>query len=116
MLQSENRPRGLNLLDAIIQHGEGDDPDGLPALINLTTTSMGGTPKSGIDEKLWLQEFMSIRRSVLLNPYNQDTRQEWSESVGRVDTLIELHNSGNFLLAPPLTINPWGDSYTIPVQ
>ena len=104
----------LNLYDAIIQHGDGDDPDGLPVMINLTISIVGGTPKDGIDEEVWLQEFMSIRRSVLLNPYNQETQEEWSESVGRVDTLIELYESGNFLLTPPIVIDTWGDIFTIP--
>ncbi len=106
----------LNLFDAIIQHGEGDDPDGLLAIIERTSTSVGGTPKNGVDEKVWLQEFMSIRRSVLLNPDNPDTKDEWSESVGRVDTLMELYGNGNFLLTPPVVIDPWGDTFTIPVQ
>ena len=61
------------------------------------------------DEEVWLQEFMSIRRSVLLNPDNQETQEEWSQSVGRIDTLIELYQSGNVLLTPPIVIDTWGD-------
>jgi len=42
------------LYDSIIQHGDGDDPDGLPALLKRTEKAAGGTPKKGIDEKKWL--------------------------------------------------------------
>ena len=106
----------LNLYDSAIQHGDGNDPDGLPAMINRTTSKVGGTPKNGIDEKIWLQEFMNIRRSVLLNPYNHETQEEWSQSVGRVDTLIELYESSNFFLTPPILIDTWGDMFTIPTK
>ncbi len=103
----------LNLYDAAIQHGDGDDPDGLSAMISRTTASVGGTPATGISEEVWLVEFMSVRRSVLLHPDNQVTQQVWSESVGRVDTMIELYQSGNLLLTPPIEINPWGTAFTI---
>lgn len=106
----------LNLYDAVIQHGDGNDLDGLPVMINRTTSKVGGTPKNGIDEEVWLQEFMSIRRSVLLNPDNQETQEEWSQSVGRIDTLIELYESGNVPLTPPIVIDTWGDIFTIPVK
>ncbi len=104
----------LNLYDAIIQHGEGDDPDGLPAMIERTTAEVGGTPADGADEKTWLLAFMTIRRSVLLDPFNHATQKEWSESVGRVDALIDLYEQAKFSLAPPLVIAPWGDAHTLP--
>lgn len=103
----------MNLYDAIIQHGEGDDPDGLPAMIERATQNVGGSPNDGIDESLWLEEFMSIRRSVLLNPDNEETQAEWSESVGRVDALKSLYDGGNLDLSPPVVVNPWGDEFTL---
>lgn len=106
----------LNLYDTCIQHGDGDDPDGLPAIISQTTTRVGGTPKTGIDEQVWLREFMNIRRSVLLNPSNEETQEEWAESVGRADTLIAIFESGNVMLTPPIVINPWGTAFTIPAE
>jgi chitosanase len=73
---------------------------------------------TGIDEGVWLQEFMAVRRSVLLNPDNTDTQEEWSESVGRVDTLIDLYRSGNLQLTTPVRINPWGNEtdHIIPAE
>jgi chitosanase len=104
----------LNLYDACIQHGDGDDPDGLPAIIERTTAQAGGSPAEGIDEDDWLEAFMDIRRSVLLDPYDPDTAEEWAESVGRVDALIEIFQSGNVMLEPPIVINPWGTEFTLP--
>ena len=52
----------LNLYDAIIQHGEGDDFDGLPNMIKQTTSKVGGTIKDGIDEKVWLNLLYFPRR------------------------------------------------------
>ena len=104
----------LNLYDACIQHGDGEDPDGLPAIISRTTAQVGGAPADGEDENEWLEVFMSIRRSVLLNPANPDTREEWAESVGRVDALVAIFESGNVALTPPIVINPWGTTFTLP--
>jgi len=104
----------LNLYDACIQHGDGEDPDGLPAIINRATAQVGGAPADDIDEGEWLQAFMNIRRSVLLNPANPETREEWAASVGRVDALITIFNSGNVNLTPPIVINPWGTTFTLP--
>jgi len=104
----------LNIYDACIQHGDGDDPDGLPAIISRTTEEVGGTPDDGVDESDWLQAFMDIRRSVLLDPSDQESQEAWSESVGRVDTLVEIFESGNLTLTPPIDINPYGTEYTIP--
>jgi chitosanase len=72
------------LYDSIIQHGDGDDPDGLPALLKRTEKAVGGTPKRGIDEKKWLESFLKIRRQDLENPHAKDTQKVWRESVDRV--------------------------------
>ncbi len=106
----------LNLYDTCIQHGDGDDADGLPAIISRTTARVGGTPKTGSDEQIWLCSFMDIRRSVLLHPSNEETQEEWAESVGRVDTLLAIFESGNVMLTPPIVINPWGITFTIPIE
>lgn len=104
----------LTLFDTCIQHGDGEDPDGLPAIIDRTTTQMSGTPAEGVDESDWLRAFMDIRRAVLLNPSDPDTREAWAESVGRVDALIAILESGNVMMVPPITINPYGTEFTLP--
>ncbi len=104
----------LNLYDTCIQHGDGDDPDGLPAIISRSTAHVEGTPADGVDEREWLRAFMNIRRSVLLNATDPDTREEWAESVGRADALIAIFQSGNMNLVPPITIAPYDTSFTLP--
>lgn len=105
----------LCLYDCCIQHGDGDDPDGLYAIIDRTTQAMGGSPNDGKNELDWIIKFNTIRKSVLLNPNNTDTQQEWSESIGRVDVLLKLiqvdKNYG--FNQPTFQINPFGTNHTL---
>lgn len=103
----------LAIYDAIIQHGEGDDPDGLPALINRTNSKCGGNPKQGIKEWKWLETFLDVRKNCLKNPYNKDTQEEWQESVDRVKALDKLRKQGNFLLDKTIEIEVYGDTFSI---
>lgn len=99
--------------DTIIQHGDGEDPDGLPALIATTKKKMGGTPKTGVDEKKWIAAFLDVRRADLAHAHDPDTRDEWAQSVGRVDAFKQLIRSGNFDLNSPLVIVWEGGRYAI---
>src|SRR4030095_14728228 len=81
------------LYDTIIQHGDGEDPDGLPALIARTEKEVGGSPKTGVDEQLWLSTFLKLRRSTLANASDPATREAWAESVSRVDVLVSIQES-----------------------
>jgi len=105
----------LNLYDAIIQQGGGDDPDGLQAMIDKTTMNVGGTMKDGIDEKIWLLEFMRVRKETLEHPNNKVTQEGWSESVGRGDTLLELYNNDKFYLELPIEIDTWGTIHVLDI-
>ena len=102
------------LYDTIIQHGEGDDPDGLPALLKRTENQAGGTPKKGIDEKQWLKTFLKVRRADLLDPYNKDTKEEWSQSVDRCDAFSEILNNGNLDLRGPIHVKTPNHDAIIP--
>jgi chitosanase len=107
-------PLGLLFLyDTIIQHGEGDDPDGLPALIQRTTERAGGTPKSGIKEEDWLDLFLKERRETLAHAQDEASREAWAESIGRCDALGRLAREGNYDLHGPITLEPFGTSFTI---
>jgi chitosanase len=90
--------------DAMIQHGGGDDPDGLPAIIDRTNKKAGGNPGSGVDEKIWLSTFLQIRRDDLLNPADTATGDAWAQSVSRVDVFQYLAAQGNYYLSGPVTI------------
>jgi chitosanase len=104
----------LNLYDACIQHGDGEDPDGLKAMITKTSKAVNGTPSSGIKEEIWLSKFMDIRRATLLNPSNKDTQQVWAESVGRVDALKKLFQTQQYNLKKPVKLEVWGNTHSLP--
>ncbi len=102
------------LYEAVIQHGMGTDPDGVPAIVSRATTDAGGIPLQGVDEKVWLLSFLKMRREDLLNSYDPATRAAWQESVGRADTMIDIFNSNNFQFTGPITVSPYGDTFTVP--
>ena len=102
------------LYHTIIQHGHGDDPDGLPALIKKTNSNVGGTVKSGVDEKKWLREFLKVRRNDLQHPHNKETEKEWKESVDRVDAMVKILDQNNMDLHPPIHIKTPNHVATIP--
>ena len=102
------------LYDAIIQHGEGEDPDGLPALIERTVDRAGGSPATGVDEAEWLYDFLDVRRETLENAFDPETREAWAASVYRVDIFIEIADSGNFDLEGPILIDTPDHQATIP--
>ena len=91
--------------DTIIQHGNGEDPDGLPALLNRTQAETHGTPQNGIDERVWLKAFLKIRRADLANAYDVATRDAWAQSVSRVDVFSQIADSENYELRGPIVIN-----------
>ena len=93
------------LYDAIIQHGEGDDPDGLPALLARTAKSVSGTPATGVDEKKWLDAFFTVRRADLAHASDASTRAAWAESVSRVDAVRAIATTGNYDLHGPIVVH-----------
>jgi chitosanase len=97
-----------------IQHGTGDDPDGLPSLISETNGSVGGTPGSGVDEREWLETFLWIRRSHLEWADDPATRDAWQESVGRVDVWLDLLSRDLVYLDQPFSIWVYGSEHYIP--
>ena len=102
------------LYDAIIQHGEGDDPDGFPALLARTTQKVGRTPADGADEKEWLRTFLSVRKADLAHAYDEETREVWAESTGRCDVFSALIEAGNWNLDGPIKVNTAGYEGVIP--
>ena len=93
------------LYDAAIQHGIGDDPDGLPAMIRRAG------PVD--DESEWLDAFFAVRLATLQDPADAATAAEWRESTDRVRCLQSLADSGNEDLGPPLQCTVYGDEFTI---
>ncbi|MDD2785732.1 MAG: chitosanase [Patescibacteria group bacterium] len=92
------------IYDTIIQHGGGDGPDSLSAIVVRTNQAAGGNPKSGIDEKSWLNNFLATRREDLINPSDSSTKDVWATSAGRVDVLQSIAGAGNYDLNGPIAI------------
>jgi chitosanase len=83
--------------DAIIQHGEGDDADGLPALLAKTAKR--------VNEKRWLDAFLTVRRADLAHASDASTRAAWAESVSRVDAVRAVAKGGNYDLHGPIVVH-----------
>lgn len=93
------------LYDTIIQHGGGNDPDGLPAIIERTNSVMGGSPVNGLDEKVWLNEFLQTRIADLTDPYNSASKEIWALSVTRCVVFLQIASEGNYNLNAPILID-----------
>ena len=94
--------------DTVWMHGDGDDPDGAPALIAKASAQVS----AATDEAGWLKAFLAVRRADLLNPADKTTQAEWSMAVGRVDEFSDLLAAKNFALAGPITV---GHGYDVTV-
>jgi chitosanase len=99
--------------DATVQHGNGDDPDSVGALIERASQRAGGSPADGVAEQKWLADFLAVRTDDLNNPYNVATGESWAQSVGRVEALQSLLAADNDDLQPPLSINPYGTPHVL---
>lgn len=103
----------LALYEAGIQHGYGTDYDSIHKIAERATAAASGSPGSGIDEKKWLQAFLSERRKDLLNPANKATATGWAASVSRVDAIQSIYDKGNFNLDKAISITVYGDTFQI---
>jgi chitosanase len=103
------------LYDAIVQHGDGDDDDSLGALLERTVEDMGGSisgkdkdgntcDKINNPEIEFLDAFLVQRKKCLQNPANKDTKEEWNESVDRVNALKNLLDTENLNLTGTIHI------------
>lgn len=94
------------LYDAITQHGDGEDPDGLPAMLDRTPEDE--------DETAWLTGFLAVRRATLEHAFDPETREEWAGSVDRVDAVQAILDDGNLELAGPIEIHTINHDAVIP--
>ena len=95
-------PIGLAIFyDTLLQHGAGTDPDSLSSILKRTLEESGDVESTS--EAEFLRAFLAVRRSVLENATNHETRQVWQESVRRVDALGDLLEQ-NPDLAPPIQV------------
>jgi chitosanase len=90
--------------ETLLMHGDGDDPDGLPALLEATRKAAGGTPVTGVDEATWFAAFLRVRRADLEHAHDPATRKAWAEAVGRVDVFRAIAEKGNWDLHGPIVV------------
>jgi chitosanase len=90
--------------DASIQHGDGPDPDGVPAMLRRAAARAGGTPRSGVGEKRFVRAFLAVRRATLAHAHDPSTREAWAKSVGRVDAWKYLVRTGQWRLRSPIRV------------
>jgi chitosanase len=102
----------LIILDTIIQHGDGDDPDGLLAII-AETNKAAGRVNQKLSEPHWLGKFLEIRKRHLSHAADPATRAAWKESTGRVDALRSILDKQNYGLDVPLTWQVYGDHFKL---
>ena len=87
--------------DTWLQHGGNGDPDSLPAILKRTIKKTGGV--GAVNETEFLRAFLAIRKEVLRDPADRETRQAWRASASRVDALAHLLDS-NPGLVPPIKV------------
>ena len=90
--------------DADIQHGDGPDPDGVPAMLRRAAKRAGGTPRTGTPERRFLKAFLTVRSATLAHAHDPSTREAWAASVGRVDAWRYLVRTGQWRLKSPVTV------------
>jgi chitosanase len=101
------------LFDTAVQHGMGDDPDGLPALADRASRMAGGRPADGTPERRWFAAFLDVRADALRHAHDPDTRAVWAESLDRVEALRRLVDADRHRLKPPVPISVFGDEYEL---
>jgi chitosanase len=87
--------------DTWLQHGASSDPDSLPSMLKRSIAETGGI--DAISEPDFLRAFLAIRKSVLHEPHNRETREVWRASARRVDALLNLLDR-NPDLDPPVEV------------
>ncbi len=90
--------------DACINLGE----DGLEDLSHRTNRALGGTPKSGIDERAWLAKFLDLRLADKLSGDRTERR-----SADRVRVYQRLLAQDNVQLKLPIRVTCYGDRFLL---
>jgi Glycosyl hydrolase family 46 len=109
-------PLGIAILyDTILQHGDGTGPDSFGKVL-ARTEAAAGTPKSGLDERTWLEAFLDARVAMLVAPGDEAHARFWPYTLGRVDALRQLLTDRRDSLLSPLTVKPYATTHVIDVR
>jgi chitosanase len=93
------------IYDAEIQHGGGDDPDGVPAMLRRAARRAHGTPRRGVRESRFLRAFLKVRRATLAHAHDPSTREAWAQTVHRVDAWSYLVRTRQWRLSSPVRVH-----------
>jgi chitosanase len=97
-------PVGISIFyDTWLQHGASTDADSLRSILDRTIAETGG--RSQRSESEFLGAFLDIRKSVLHDPVNRETRSVWRQSARRVDALRNLLERNPSLVPPVEVVN-----------
>jgi chitosanase len=100
------RPLSLAAIyDAEIQHGDGPDPDGVPAMLKRAAKRAHGTPKTKVGEGKFLRAFIHVRRATLAHAHDPSTRAAWAQTVHRADAWSYLLKTGQWQLSSPIRVH-----------
>ncbi|GAC1324099.1 MAG: chitosanase [Thermoleophilaceae bacterium] len=99
--------------DAMVQHGDGDDPDGVPALVRRATRRAGGTPRTGVGEGRYLLAFLRVRRDDLAHAHDPASRRGFASSISRISVWRYLVATRQWRLAAPLRVRTSDYSLTL---
>lgn len=110
-----HRPLSLAAIyDAEIQHGDGGDPDGVPAMLKRAAKRAHGSPRSkGVPEPRFLRAFIHVRRATLAHAHNASTRAAWAAVVERADVWRQLVDTGQWTLSSPIRVHTHNYHFTI---
>lgn len=89
------------IYDMCVRHGE----NGAQEIIDNAASALGGTPKTGVDEKTFLSELIRLRDIELAD--------EGLGDVDRTDGFKSVLSSGNVDLVTPFEFTAYGDKFTI---
>lgn len=101
------------IYDADIQHGDGEDADGVPAMLRRAKKKARGTPRGGVSEVRFLRAFLRVRRATLAHAHDPSTRAAWAHSVGRVDAFRYLVRTKQWRLASPIRVRTPDYDFTL---
>lgn len=96
------------LYDGALTHGEGNDPDGIEAIIATANGAAGGTPKTGVSESAWLRSFIAARRQDMLHPAYTPSAGPWTQAVGRLAVYDALITRNDWTLDGPIDTLSYG--------
>ncbi|HEY0630916.1 MAG TPA: chitosanase [Thermoleophilaceae bacterium] len=100
------RPLSLAAIyDAEIQHGGGEDPDGVPAMLKRAAKRAHGTPKTKVSEARFLRAFIHVRRATLAHAHDPSTRAAWAQTVHRADAWRYLLDTHQWELSSPVRVH-----------